>query len=69
MKNKIKLPKSVVKRIKNITRRKKVVVLSMSSQHLASNKSKRRRTGAKNSHNLKGTDYKRLKKLVKYGKS
>ena len=64
MKNKIKLPKSVVKRIKRTTRRGNVVVLGMSSQHLATNKSKRRRTLAKNSKNLSAADYKRYKKLV-----
>ncbi|HLB32410.1 MAG TPA: hypothetical protein VJL27_02550 [Patescibacteria group bacterium] len=63
MKNKIKLPKSVLKRIKKITRRHKVMVVSMSAQHLASNKSKRRRTSAKNSQVLHGADQKRL---VKY---
>lgn len=63
MKNKIKLPKSVLKRINKITRHKKVMVMSMSAQHLASNKSKRRRTSAKNSRVLHGADQKRL---VKY---
>lgn len=64
MKNKIKLPKSVVKRIKRVTRHGNVVVMGMSSQHLASNKSKRRRTTAKNSQNLTSADYKRYKKLI-----
>ena len=63
MKNKIKLPKSVLKRIKKVTRRHKMVVMSMSAQHLASNKSKRRRTSAKNNMVLQGVDQKRL---VKY---
>jgi len=63
MRNKIKLPKAVLKRIKKVTRRNKVMVVSMSAQHLASNKSKRCRTSAKNSRTLQGADQKRL---VKY---
>lgn len=63
MKNKIKISKSVTKRIKKATS-SSITIMSQSAQHLASNKSKRRRTTAKNYRALSSGDASRLKKLV-----
>jgi len=63
MKNKIKVSKSVVKRIKKVTHRG-IVIMSQSAQHLATNKSKRRRGMAKNYQTLNKGDASRLRKLI-----
>lgn len=64
MKNKIKVSKTITKRIKNVTSNGKVIVMTTSAQHLASNKSKRRRMAAKNYVAMTQSDVGKIKKLI-----
>jgi ribosomal protein L35 len=64
MKNKMKVSKTILKRIKNVTSNGKVIVMSTSAQHLASNKSKRRRMAAKNYVTMAPGDVSKIKKLI-----
>lgn len=63
-KQKLKTSKTVAKRIKKVTKNGKVVVLTTSAQHLASNKSKRRRKASKNDMIMSPGDVKQYRKLV-----
>ncbi len=47
-KMKLKTSKTVAKRIKKVTKSGKVIISTTSAQHLATNKSKRRRKASKN---------------------
>lgn len=61
---KLKISKSITKRIKRVTKRGKILVLTTGAQHLASNKSKRRRTGANTQVTINPGDKKRIKKVI-----
>lgn len=61
---KLKTKKSALKRIGKLTKKGKVMRLRLSSQHLASHKSKRTRQRAKEKTEFHKSNLKRLKKLV-----
>lgn len=61
---KLKISKSITKRIKRVTKRGKILVLSTGAQHLASNKSKRRRKTANTQYAMTAGDKKRIKKVI-----
>ncbi|MBP6930373.1 50S ribosomal protein L35 [Patescibacteria group bacterium] len=63
-KQKLKTPKTVSKRIKKITANGKILVLTTSAQHLATNKSKRRRRASRNTVVMAKGNVKQYKKLV-----
>ncbi|HPM28092.1 MAG TPA: 50S ribosomal protein L35 [bacterium] len=63
-KQKLKTPKTVAKRIKKVTARGKIIVSTTSAQHLATNKSKRRRRASRNVVVMSKGDVKQYKKLV-----
>ena len=61
---KLKKSKTVAKRIKKITKGGKVIISTTSAQHLATNKSKRRRKASKNSVAMSAGDAKHYKKVI-----
>lgn len=61
---KLKNSKTATKRIKKITRNKKVIRLRMSAQHRVHGKSKKVTRKSKNPLTVTSADYKKIKKLI-----
>lgn len=64
-KMKLKTSKTVAKRIKKVTKSGKIIISTTSAQHLATNKSKRRRKASKNNVTMSMSDAKHYSKVIK----